>query len=214
MWSDPEHLEIYGKVLGFLAATFTFGAIAYPWILPRIKKLWKIMVGTAKLEAQVTQLDSKIDTIIRQVTPNGGSSIIDVVNRVEKAQYWQQERTKALLSEVTYGVWESDGDGECYWINDVFGTMAGAQFWELRGQNWINVVHPNERDRVIHEWLEAVKHRRNYLQHYTMVNLLTGESFPVEARATVVRDKGGESIGWIGTITRLEEEAEGANNRP
>lgn len=209
MWSDPTHLETYGKILGFLAAVITFLVVAWPRIKPRAIALWKLMIGTAKLEGQVESLSGKIDTIIRQVTPNGGSSIIDVVNRVEKAQYWQQERTKALLSEVTYGVWESDGNGECYWVNDVLGAMAGAQFWDLRGQNWINIVHPKERDRVMHEWTEAVKHRRNYLQHYTLVNLETGEETEVVAKATVVRDKEGTAIGWIGTITKTGEDTGG-----
>lgn len=204
MWYDNVQLDWFAKAV--TAVTAGIVALMATWKAGR--RAWKRMVQFAQLEqqyvnvaAQLANMTTLIDEVHKQITPNGGGSMSDVLHRVECAQHWQQERVKALLSEVSYGVWESDREGECYWANDVLIQWAGGRLTDLNGSNWQNIVDPRDRDLVVKEWRSTIEQERDFRQGCRLLNHRTGEVREVVAKATLLRDKSGNAIGWIGTIT-------------
>lgn len=159
-------------LLGQVAAALTAAGVVYRFVVrPFISSLRKI-----------SAVYDKVDKLAGEFQRNGGGSLRDAIDRIETATLKQDERQKILLGIVPFGITETTPDGKLIFANRTYLRWTEREEREVFGDGWINVIHPEDRDRVIEEWELACSQRRAYEGHYRMISL-SGATFPVYCRA-------------------------------
>jgi len=111
-------------------------------------------------EQKSNKIIEKLNLLLSEVRPNGGSSLRDAVNRIEERQIRLDERSKAVLHESVDAIFESDSEGRMLWANHAYLRMVGRSMEEIRGFGWINSIHFDDREAVEDHWTQAVEQER------------------------------------------------------
>ena len=75
-------------------------------------------------------------------------------------------RQLALLELAPVGLFETDADGNCLFVNRRWCELAGMTPEQARGAGWVDALHPEDRDRVRREWYEAASNGREFASEY------------------------------------------------
>lgn len=144
-----------------------------------------------------------------QLSPNGGSSLLDSQKRIEKKQehieyvvLMQVDRNR-LLSDVL-GVIETEADdkGNLVYASRGYLQLVGRTIQEVLGNGWVTCVDPKDRETVFEEWQSCVSQKREFSMDVTLVSSL-GESIKVHGKSKVVKNSTGDVIGHICIITKI-----------
>jgi PAS domain S-box-containing protein len=198
-----EHLSIasIGALLTFLTILFTFyKQVAIPMYNSTVKPVVDLVSSIYRSPTRLEHLDTKLDEIIKELKPNGGSSIKDQLNRLETSVSISEAQRMLLLDSVTTGIWSSDVKGRCTWVNEALRKSTGASLSDFIGTNWENVIHPEDRELVGREWERAISQKRDFNLYYRLINLATEKPVPVHGVATPAYNFNKEVIGWNGII--------------
>lgn len=144
---------------------------------------------------------ARMDEILAELRPNGGTSIRDAIGRVEERQIWQAGRTDLIMLALAEAsaVYETDNFGQCIWVSPAYCKITGRTLEECLGWGWVVVIHPDDAARVRVEWASAVEDRRPFGMHYRMVHA-DGHPFNVHSVASP-RMIGSKLLGWSGLVT-------------
>lgn len=199
---DNLDIAAFGGVLTFLTILFTFYTqVAIPMYNKTIAPFLGFFSGIAEAPKRIDGLNGKLDQILVELKPNSGSSIKDVVNRLDARLAIGEEQRLLLLNTNEHGIWVSDEVGNCTWTNDTLRKKVSARdFGDLNGSNWINSVHPSDRKFVLEEWENAVEHKRDFNLHYRLIDMKTQVPFNVNGVAKPARDFKGSLVGFNGVV--------------
>jgi PAS domain S-box-containing protein len=114
----------------------------------------------------------------------------------------EQFRTLAALAPV--GIFRSDAQGDCTYVNDRWLRYAGFPIEQALGKGWAAALHPEDRDRVSAEWSEAMNGKRDFVSEYRF-RTPQGHVTWLECRASALRNPDGSVAGYIGTVTDITE---------
>lgn len=159
--------------------------------------LWKWWLK--KRYEEIKELFLKVQLISEEFRPNGGSTLRDAINRIEHSVSTNEQKTLALIKSMPLGIWISDKHGKCTDVNRSICTLTGRTESELKGDNWSNWIHPDERDDVFEDWYKCVDNDLNFDQIFTIV-LPDGSFKRVHGIAYQLKDKDGNLIGFLGTL--------------
>jgi PAS domain S-box-containing protein len=176
-----------------IAAFLTAAVVIYTFSRKIYKKLQTI-VGTME----------SMQLVVKNFSRNGGSSLIDAIDRIEKRQVLMEHREKAILSEAAIPVFQTDAHGNCVWVNKNYQKIAGRPFEEICGRGWENIIHIDEQKRVIDEWDMAIRNKRDFESTYHVVNRESGTIYNVRCKASAMKDISGQCIGWFGVMKILQ----------
>ncbi len=127
--------------------------------------------------------------------------MFDVTERVETDIALQESlaRFQALAEGAPVGIFETDVDGRCTYVNGRWCEVTGLDADSAAGTGWTATMHPEDRPRVFALWGAAVARGGEFTADYRFRHP-SGEVRWVRGRAAVVRDARGEIGGYVGTI--------------
>jgi two-component system, sensor histidine kinase and response regulator len=120
-------------------------------------------------------------------------------------------RYESLAAAAPVGIFRTDSQGNCIYVNDRWCQMSGLSAAEAMGEGWVRAIHPEDRAYVFKEWDRSVTENVPFRLEYRMQHVegkviwLYGQSLPEYNSA-------GDIIGYVGTATdisdrkRVEEE--------
>ncbi len=114
------------------------------------------------------------------------------------------ERFAAIVSSSAHIIWTRDVNGEFSTPQPSWSAFTGRSFEESRGRDWLNAIHPDDREHVERTWQQAVKTGEAYEIEYSM-RRHDGEYRSLEVHAVPVRDENGAIREWVGTSTDVTE---------
>ena len=109
---------------------------------------------------------------------------------------------RALASHTPYGVFRSNAEGGCEFVNGRWCELAGLTPEQAVGDGWARALHPDDRERVAAEWAQASRQGRDSIVEYRFLRP-DGTVCWIEGFATPLRDAEGAVVGWIGTCLDL-----------
>jgi diguanylate cyclase (GGDEF)-like protein/PAS domain S-box-containing protein len=113
-------------------------------------------------------------------------------------------RYKTLTENAPIGVFETDADGACLFINDHLSQLLGKPEEEVLGDNWVESIHAEDRQKVFSEWMSTVATGQEFSMDYRLSR--PDESVVwVHANAVPVRDGYDEVGSFIGTCLDITE---------
>ena len=122
----------------------------------------------------------------------------------EEALAASEERFRSLAGHAPVGIYETDADGNCTFVNARWCAFAGLPATLAAGQGWAGALHPDDRDRVFAEWLAATVGRREFAAEYRF-RTPGGEVTWLSGSGVTRYDAGGRVCGFLGTLTDITE---------
>jgi diguanylate cyclase (GGDEF)-like protein/PAS domain S-box-containing protein len=136
------------------------------------------------------------------------SQMIDISDRklFEEALATSEERFRSLSSAAPNGIYALDLNGRLLYANDRLLELTGLSQEQLAGDGWLDMIHPDERERVVRESGPAAGERR-LATEFRMVRP-DGETRWMRTRASPLHGRGGEHAGFVGSLEDVTSEME------
>ncbi|QRM88233.1 PAS domain S-box protein [Lacinutrix sp. WUR7] len=134
---------------------------------------------------------------------------IDVTEKKKAEQKLinSEQLFKRLTSNAPVGIYQTDKDGVCNYVNEEWMKYSEMTFEESLGFGWSNAIHPEDKDRIMGEWGQAVSTGVDLVSEFRLLNK-KGETKWVSAKATSLFNHNNELYGYIGTIVDVTERKE------
>jgi len=114
----------------------------------------------------------------------------------------QQFRLITDLSPVH--LFRAGPDGEAKYLSPSFMNMTGLAAGDALGYGWIQAVHPDDRDRLMADWQEALRSQVIFQAEFRF-RTATGDMRWYRARVVPDRDESAAIVGWVGAAVDLHE---------
>jgi PAS domain S-box-containing protein len=124
--------------------------------------------------------------------------------RAEAVAKQAERELRLAINTIPALVWSTSPDGRLDFINRRWREI-GLSLDDLRGTEWINVLHPDERRGVADRWRIAVETGTPY-ENIERVRRADGEYRWFLSRAQPLRDELGTIVKWYGTDTDIEDQ--------
>jgi len=147
-----------------------------------------------------------LEKMQEEFKPNGGSSLRDAINRIETKLLIEQQARRAMTMAMDVGIFETDGQGMCTWINQYYSDLTGLTNEEAKNLGWVTGIFEDDRERVVEEWESAVKHKRSFKLDFGMVNGRNGEYAKVHCDASPITNIKAEVVGFVGIVIKYNKE--------
>lgn len=142
---------------------------------------------------------TEIKKIRKELTPNGGSSLRDAIDRVESRIESVEFAQHIGWDFHEVAIFQTNSRGDFVWANQTYLNLIGRSKEYTLGRGWESSVHHEDREMVASEWDNACLDGRNFDMTYRLVDI---NQNVIRCR---VRAYGSKKTGYIGFVYRLDE---------
>lgn len=143
----------------------------------------------------------KLDSIIKQLYPNGGSSVFDKVDQVLDNQEILKQTHNATLYLDSTPIFKTNMNGECIFVNVAWLKLSGYNDpKQAYGFGWLRSIHPDDRERLKEELMESVESETQLVTSYRKINVTTKDVFNMTAMTKIVRNSKRKAVEIIGVL--------------
>lgn len=165
-------------------------------------KKW-VISPALKFYRDVKQTLIDIEYISKQIKPNGGSSILDKLQRIERRQIISDYRYSIILNNIDMAMYETDHTGSCMWVSEEWIKYTGLQLEHAKGNGWINAVYHEDRDKVFEEWKDSLDQKREFRLQYRIMHTESQQVMTVFGYSCFIYDHSGNPIATVGFIKKV-----------
>jgi PAS domain S-box-containing protein len=133
-----------------------------------------------------------------------GRKLTEAALQAEAVAKQAERELRLAVQTIPALVWSALPDGSLDFINQRWEEI-GLSLDDLRGSEWINVLHPDERGGVADRWRIAVETGTPY-ENIERVRRADGGYRWFLSRAQPLRDELGKIVKWYGTDTDIEDQ--------
>lgn len=119
--------------------------------------------------------------------------------QAELALKESEERYRVLVCHAPVGIFQTDAQGKCLYVNPRWMEMTGLSLSEALGDGWVRSLHPDEQLKIFSEWEKTAKEKRLFQLEYRFLKP-SGEEVWVSGQAIAVRDETDQVKGYFGTV--------------
>jgi PAS domain S-box-containing protein len=123
-------------------------------------------------------------------------------NRAAEDLRTQEQRFWTLTRNAPVGIFQTDAEGNCLFVNERWCDLAGLSPEAAAGPGWAAALHPDDRERVFQEWYGAAEAGREFASEYRF-RTPHGKVSWLQGSAVALRNETGDVTGYIGTITDI-----------
>ena len=146
-----------------------------------------------------TRLQETLASVEQQV-----SDRTDALSKA-MAELKLSEKQFRLITDLSpVHLFRAGPDGDATYLSPGFLAMTGLRREQAMGFGWIDAVHPEDRQRLMSSWQEAL-HSQVIFQAEFRFRVATGEFRWYRTRVVPDRDDAGNVIGWVGAAIDLHE---------
>ena len=115
-----------------------------------------------------------------------------------------EARYRFLADTIPVQVWTALPDGSLDYVSKRTAIFFARTQEEIIGKGWIDVVHPEDRDRSIAAWQSALNTGENYEIEFRLWNAAADSWVWHLGRALPLRDETGQVVRWFGSNTNID----------
>ncbi len=116
----------------------------------------------------------------------------------------REEKFRLLADSMPQHIWTADTAGNLNYFNKSVYDYSGLTPEQLTADGWMQIVHPEEREENIAEWLNSVSSGHAFLFEHRF-RRHDGEYRWQLSRAIPQRDAAGDIQMWVGTSTDIQD---------
>ncbi len=130
----------------------------------------------------------------------------DITSRkqIETELQASRSRYRALVTSAPVGIFQTDVEGKCLFINQQCLELIGSTLAEALGEGWANTLHPDDRASIYSQWHTAVQNRQEFASEHRFVTPQGSVNW-VFVKAIGIYDESGTVSGYIGTMMDITE---------
>jgi len=116
----------------------------------------------------------------------------------------QEERFRCLSACSPMGIFMADFEGRYTYANPRCQAILGLSLAEILGEGWENCIHPEDRSRVLSQWLDYTQEAGEYAIEY---RLQTADGIVrwINVGSAPMFSDSGELVGYVGTVRDVTE---------
>ena len=220
-WTDSMYAVHGVDRQSFTPSADTYGRLVHPEDRRQIQRaVERTLEGQRDMEIEfrVIRPDGEVVWVFSNATTlrEAGrpvrvlGALMDITERkrIELALRESEERFRTLASHAPVGIFLSDRNGSCIYVNDRWCEMAGLTPEQAHGHGWLAAVHPDDRERIASGWDVAVQEAAPSFAEFRFVRP-DGTVTWLEGSAVLFRSPEGEVSGYIGTAADITERRSG-----
>ena len=115
-----------------------------------------------------------------------------------------EERFRLLVNHAPVGIFQTDREGQCLFVNPRWIEIAGLSQEEASGEGWSNALHPEDKEQVFTEWYDTAAQGQEFSMEYRF-STPSGKVSWVLGNAIAIRNQTGQITGYLGTVTDITE---------
>jgi two-component system CheB/CheR fusion protein len=154
----------------------------------------------------------RVDASAARLKDEGGQSrgvvlvLRDVTERRERDRELARshERFRSLVLATSQIVWTTDPQGRVREDSPSWRAYTGQTYEQLRGLGGLDALHPDDRQRTLEDWQDAVAEQRPFAGEYRL-RRVDGSYCWNLVRAVPVKDADGTVREWVGMNHDIEE---------
>jgi PAS domain S-box-containing protein len=131
----------------------------------------------------------------------------DLVYRAETRKILElsEARFRTLVTATSQIVWWTNAEGQVSGDMPSWRSYTGQTLDEIQGAGWAGAVHPDDVDRTLEVWNQAVAARSLYEVEYR-IRRHDGIYRQFMVRGVSIADKDGRVSEWIGACTDIDDQ--------
>ncbi len=169
-----------------------------------------------------------IDTVPRELAPDQIESLKalgrQVVSQLELRRAAREQerlneelkageqRFRALAEDSPVGIFETDADGSCTYMNARWQEIYGLDATEARGDGWARSIHPDDREKVAGEWDRATRFGHEFRMIFR-VRRGNGSIRHVSVRSRPVATADSPRAGYVGSSEDVTDQLQARADR-
>jgi PAS domain S-box-containing protein len=152
-------------------------------------------VVSRKLEQKIAELEHVNQELERDIAAR---------KRTERALRNSEHRFRTLTIHAPVGIYETDAQGNCTFVNRQWCDLSGTSPAETLGRRWAQSVHPADRESIAATWPGDALAGGHWKMDYRFVTP-AGKITWVQGAAVALRDEIGRVVGFLGTGLDITE---------
>jgi PAS domain S-box-containing protein len=138
--------------------------------------------------------------------PSSGSVDRETAGRIDVLKAQSAEPGYREVAEaMPQQVWMASPSGELSYVNRRVVEYFTRPGEDIVVNGWLDVVHPDDRERVIERWLTALRSGAPYETEFRLQRAADAEYRWHLGRAEAVHDSAGGIVHWVGTNTDIHD---------
>lgn len=125
----------------------------------------------------------------------------NAVHQSEMRLIQAQQRFQQWADSMPIVVWTAASDNQLTFVSQLMSTFSGMQTEDLL-LNWLDIVHPEDRERVMSHWQHCLRTGDPYNIEFRF-RRLDGQYIWHLTRAVAVYDNYGQIEKWLGSAMAL-----------
>ncbi|MDV6030903.1 MAG: PAS domain S-box protein [Phycisphaera sp. RhM] len=132
--------------------------------------------------------------------------LVDITdrNRAETALQEGEQRFRKLCQHFPVGIYMKDTEGNCVFANDECLQTTDLTFEQVSGPNWVDAIHPDDRDRIVNVWTQFEERRDRFHAEYRF-RTPAGKVTWVQSTSVPFAADGDSDGGFIGTLVNITD---------
>jgi formate hydrogenlyase transcriptional activator len=194
-WADHIHPEDRDWALKFCVAA------------TREKKAHEFDYRMIAADGRVVWLRDLVHVLVENDQPKELIGVmVDITEKkdAEEALRRSDDQLRLTIDVIPQQIWCGLPDGSINFANQRWRSYMGLTLEGLKGDGWQNMLHPDDRQRVLKAWHEAVVNGTPYEQEERHRGA-DGQYRWFLSRGVPLRDDQGRIVRWYGTNTDIED---------
>ena len=125
--------------------------------------------------------------------------------QAEDALRESQRYLKQLIESLPQLVWTCTVDGVCDYLSPQIVKYTGVPQSDQLGFGWLEAVHPDDRERNAHQWMQSVDQQTSFEGEYR-IRRVDGEYRWFKSQAQPLKNEQGEVVRWFGSSTDIDDQ--------
>jgi len=151
-----------------------------------------------KHEGEITQKDEEIVSLHKQYL----NTLKDLAEHKFQISKFNQS-VRRLLIELEIAYWECDEKGLLTYANGTWLKRHGLTLEEALGHGWQQAIPVENRKAVLLHWNTAIVDQNEDEIDAVVTNTITGETFPIKAVYSIIKDTAGNIVKIIGVTIKV-----------
>jgi PAS domain-containing protein len=178
-----------------------------------------VEINKTKYDEDIKNIVANIDFIQKELSPNSGKSIKDLIDKIVKSMQAMEKISTSLEYQVKkiesrqwtilinnndYPMYETNEKGLCIRANKAYLDLIGLHLEDVVNMGWVNSILVDDRKLVQNEWDSAIEDKRSFDLKYRIQNVINNKVFFVRCMCQPYFVDA-EVIGYIGKFLIIYE---------
>ncbi|HWB52679.1 MAG TPA: diguanylate cyclase, partial [Tepidisphaeraceae bacterium] len=124
--------------------------------------------------------------------------------QIEQSLAMSERRFRTLASNAPVGIFLTDLNGRCTFVNNTWCRMTGRNQEDILGDQWLSVIHPDDRTRVSSSWRGAINAGDLWQDEHRYLDR-QGQLLWVAGCAAPIFDANGKTIAYVCTASDITQ---------